>query len=263
MIVVQGQIHSKEFEASMIGAASALGRSLPDVYREESGRLMQNLISVRTPPKRKGQGQKRVRGDILNTVTPVNERFLNVLERAHGANGFKGEHRVRGGKVMRIGYARIIRDMDELKRWHQEKRNSRTGRTRYDPTNSLYTPSKAFVPKTLFNEYVKRGKAFVGKAKGGWWAAARHVYTRRAPAAWITKRANQGSAVVNFQPGPKQTFIAINRSPWARNTKMAERAVRDAMRFRARQIPKSVDRELRRKYSAAGFIVRGAQLFAA
>lgn len=262
MISTQMQINSREFELAMVRAASALHRDYADVVREETGRLMQNLITVRTPPKTRSQGLKRVRGDILNVVTPVDERFLDVLERAFGKDGYVGEYKAKGRKRVRIGYSEIIRDFDRLKFLHKTLRNRRTGRTRKNRTRSLNTPDKAFVPKSLFNRYVRYQQKGLGMAKGGWWAAARHVYQRRAPAGWVTRKAGQGTAVVDLRPGPRQTFIAVNRSPWANNRQVAEQAVRDAMRYRARTIPKALDQALRRRYSAAGFIVRGVSAFA-
>jgi hypothetical protein len=157
-------------------------------------------------------------------------------------------------------YGLIIRDIGELHRWHQSRRNPRTGRTKYNPTKGYVTPDKAFVSKTLFNKYVKFMQKGLGMAKGGWWRAARQVYTRRAPAAWITKKIGQGRAVVDLRPGPKQTFIAENISPWADRVSEGNRAVNEALAARSKIIPQAVERALKRAAKNAGLQASGTDI---
>lgn len=261
-MLAEVRLESAEFQRQVVSAAAALGRDLSTVYREEAGRLIQNLMMIRTPPKTQKQGRERVRSDILNTTVPVHEAFLEILDRAYGRGRVSTNYRSRRKKTLKVSYARLIKDMDELRQWHRSQRHSKTGRTPRNARNSGYdAPDKAFIPKQLFNRFVRYQQRGVGTAKGAWWPAARKVYTRRAPGGWITRKSSYGSAVVDFSPGHKQQFVAINRSPWAKRKSAATRAVKDALRQRSRQIPKAVNRALARRYSLAGFVVRGAGAF--
>lgn len=257
------QLDTRQFESAIAQAASALGKALPQVYREQASLFMRDLMNKRTPPKTKSQGLKVTRGHILNTVMPANEKWLNVLQKKHGTGPASGQYRSKRGGTITYAYAKLITSESELAAWHARFRNRTTGRTKYSRGTGYAQPSKAIAPKGLVDRYIKRRQANVGMAKGGWWPGLAQVLDTRAPAAWIRKHGpSNGQAIVNLAPGSKQSFTAINRSPWAQRTGEGERAVRDTMAFRLKQIPLAVERELKRKYSAAGFIVRGTDTLA-
>lgn len=259
MIDLQVKLDTRPFEQALARVAGMLGKSLPAVYRDQLGLLMRNLIQVRTPPRTRAQGVGAVRRDLVRYFVPVSDDFIPVLLRIGGAEAYAGTYRASTGISHPIAWGRILTDAAAMERYHHARRHPRTGRPQGSdarPAPGLYHPDKAFVAKSLYRAYERSAITGVGAAKSGWWPAARHVYTQRAPASWITGKANRfGSAIVDLRPGPKQSFVAINRSPWTRRGD-SRRVVGDALRHRQRQMLIAAERELARSTRAAGLLLR-------
>lgn len=256
------QLLTKDFEAALTKTAAALDRDLDEVYREQIDLLMRQIMKL-TPPKNRTQGLRRVENDLRFACVEAHEKFLQQLERRHGRGPASFPWRFKGGQEGTIAYARIIYAIDELRAWHRSRMHEVSGRVRkIDGGRSLNNPQKAFVGKTVFARYLRELKQDVGAAKGGWAAAQQAVATGRPLASWMAspqKRLN-GTVLYNLTGGGPKSFTAVNRSPWAKRGQEPDRIVHDAMRQRLRAIPLALERQLKLRYTAAGFLVRGTDI---
>ena len=245
----------------MVRATAALARDLPDVYTEEVDLLLRDIIA-KTPPKTKSQGQRRVEADIRYTAYAVHEKFLHMLLQRFGPGPYHGLLNQGKGKTVPLAYARILTTVNQLRAWHEARRHSITGRTKKLYSNYLDNPTKAFVSKGVMAAYLRQAKRNVGTAKGGWASAQLAVSRGRPLPTWITEKRHQGTHVKRFSIhlSEQQLFTAINRSPWAKRTRDANALVAASLRNRARQIPVKVEKQLKLRYSAAGFLVSGSNI---
>ncbi len=256
------QLDTAAWERAIIQAAAALGRDFPDVLQEEADLLMRDIIR-KTPPKTKSQGLRRVENDIKFTVVAVHAKFLAMLANRFGTGPYSGTINLGKGRVVPLEYAKILTTVNQVRAWHESKRHRVTGRTKkLSSGQSLDNPRKAFAPKTVVADYIRQVKRNVGAAKGGWASAQLAVSRGRALPSWITDKRRQGSHVKSFAPkmSHRQTFIAINSSPWAKRPGEGPRIVKASLANRVRQIPVKLERQLKLRYSAAGFLVRGSNI---
>lgn len=256
------KLDSAAWEKAIIHAAGALGRDLPSVYMEEIDLLMRGIIR-KTPPKTRSQGMRRVFNDIRFTTVGVEEGMLAAMLQRNGSGRFSGTWNLGKGRVIPLEYARIITSLNELRAWHESKRHGITGRVKNPKGGQSFdNPRKAFVGKRLLKRYIRQAQANVGTAKGGWATAQQVVNRGRALPSWITKHRGHGRVMHHFSRtlGGEQRFVAINNSPFAKRFFDADKVIQSELNNRARTIPKKLEHQLRLRFSAAGFIVRGSDI---
>lgn len=197
------------------------------VAMREQGRLLVKLAMDFTPPRTKGQGQRRVAADIKKALNPlVASRFdsktMRKLIRQGNSPALEAIFR-RSGR-----YSRVLKVGEALKPFHKAERGKRG---RVDKASTIATPDNKGV-----REYIAQRRENVGMGKGGW-AKGLTELGGKAPE-WVTRHSNQGTAEI------KTTSLGVsiavhNRSPWASRGD-DERIVANAIRSRAQRIRESI-----------------------
>lgn len=256
------KLDTKAFEKAMVHASAALGTDMEEVFSEEIDLLMRGIIR-KTPPKTAAQGRRRVMNDIMFTVVGIEEGMINAMLSRHGPGRFSGTWNLGKGRIIPLEYAKILTSLNQLRAWHESKRNRTTGKVKNPGGGQSFdNPQKAIVSKRILRRYILQVQGNVGMAKGGWAPAQRVVNRGRALPGWITKHRWLGSVSHQFSRklGGEQRFVAINNSSFAKRFKDADRIIQGELRNRARSIPKKVEIKLKLRFSAAGFVVRGSDI---
>lgn len=247
-----------QFNADSLAFTSALrdfqrlsGRSLREVMRDERRLGMQTLQRFTPPRNFRKEGEPRVHADISKAVRGLNIRsFKNERLKEIVANRDIAaiENFFERSKNPVFKGGRVVQWSSDL---HERQRDSRGRVRRRRPSRNWVIGADA----DALRAHREKKVGNVGIARAGW-SAAVLAAGGRAPAKWIRRHGERfgGYRILNANTD-KETFEAINRTPWASRKDEGERQVNRMLGQRARSIEKKTD-ILRQAGRRAGFEVR-------
>lgn len=229
-------VDTTNFTAALGRYLSAVqnGKSRADLIKGQMKFLVRGLIDL-TPPESLAQGRAAVKADITRAMSPwggedgqfkgiknegLRERLIGYL----AASQYEKLHEV----WRKIGARSSLQLLDFEPALHHRVQNSR-GR--------VPTSQGVMVPQVkAWKAYVKEIQYQVGRARGGW-AAAAGVVGLTLPE-WVTRHSDGGDATVLVEPN-RTTFTFVNRSVfiprYAQNMELAISGRQKAMEVDVRR----------------------------
>lgn len=225
----------EEFKEFARGSKSARTRNnVGNILRDEM-RLLVELVVQITPPRTQAQGKKSVESDLRKVfigpralegfTSPILAGILQTYAARGDINALQNIFRY--FKTGPLRSAKILADVDPA--LHRSRQDA-SGRVRK-------SGERAFVlSEASIRGYITAIKDHVGRAKGGWGAAAR-LFGARGLGEWIAKHISRGEGAAHDSMNDNGGFLeAINRVSYIETLDRAVRIVNFAVNSRAKAI---------------------------
>ena len=205
---------------------NATKQDATEVIRTES-RLFAGQAMRLTPPKRKAQGNKTVKNDIMKIVDVASEGLIRRVIENTGSGDSKKTWLNDSG----------------LKEFHRKSR-TKNGRvsTAGDRTRNIgrwVARDKMVVPEKVRKSYIRKVQRNVGRLKAGWLPTLARFPSvgGRKPAKWITDHNSgaRGSASIIGAGSPKVFSVMINNAEGSGSSQMGH-IVRSTLKARLNAI---------------------------
>jgi hypothetical protein len=214
-----------------------------EVIRTES-RLFAGQAMRLTPPKRKAQGNKTVKNDIMKIVDVASEGLIRrVIENTGSGDEKKTWLARKDGTPYLIEWERAQLNDSGLKEFHRKSR-TKNGRvsTAGDRTRNIgrwVARDKMVVPEKVRKSYIRKVQRNVGRLKAGWLPTLARFPSvgGRKPAKWITDHNSgaRGSASIIGAGSPKVFSVMINNAEGSGSSQMGH-IVRSTLKARLNAI---------------------------
>ena len=245
----------------------AVGREQSDFVREQAGLYCIDL-SRNTPPfdklRVKGNtygpvkairtvGEKAVVDDLRNCFSVLEDRFVDWIADQFGTGRIDQVlTSKRTGQAYRVRCDSVARNLSDLRHFHQERQNSRTGRVPAPNAHSNYdNPERMLVGETLFAQYMQDQLKNVGIARAAFAKCARALgNTRRVPS-YISRHLSKVSATAVMISG-KHGAVA-KMSGRAAGLQHTLKFVPMIIRHRQKRMRLALENHLKKIKQASGF----------
>ena len=240
------KINDDKFSAAMQRFVSELGMSAPEVFKTQM-RLFLKDLQENTWPKSAPQGKARLVADINKAVAPLSGSWTGLKDGRlktrlrQVTSGSKKDltalRAILSNMGGRFASARVEEFSPSL---HTNQRDPRTGRVK--ARSRVYTPDTA-----AYRHYVNLMKGFVGWARGGWNAGAKHLGEARA--VWYSHFTRGGTSSGNpgtrFDPNIRMENRAVKIPGYGRTVEFV-------LRLREKKMTLSLQHTLNRLARQAG-----------
>lgn len=234
-------IGAEELAAAIRRYAKELELDMPTALRLQMGLLLSRNILPITPPKTRGQGQRKVKRDFGRTVRVLRPTDFEVPAIRKAIR--KRDYNVLNLLQERLSFAGAGQILPFDPDWHRGQRGAR-GTVRRNATRHLT------VDPEPVKDYLAERLSYVGQGRGGWVAGLRKFNKGGGVREWFAKFESEGEATdtLNRVGG---YIRAANYSKWATGGEDLRR-VAAATQSRARAIVADLEARAARAAKKAG-----------
>lgn len=202
------------------------------------GRLLAERCQAMTPPRNYSQGRKRVEKDISRAFQPLRPQdfrspSIQRIIRKDDRDGWR--------EAAKHFSSRNLRNTEAISFDPAHHAKQRKSRGRVFNSGGVVTLGPQ---ATRVRRYIRTKQALVGWAKAGWNIAIMAL-GGRVKDAWVSKHSVARGRIIDARAAPDPYIRVINDTSWGKGGQTAEKVVRDAIGYRARDMMRYFETQMK------------------
>lgn len=234
-------VNSIQFEAAMQRLKKGVRDGIIDPgygTLTVQGRLLAERCQAMTPPRNYSQGRKRVEKDISKAFQPLRPQDFKSpsIQRI-----VRRDDRDAWREASKHFNNRRLRDTEAVDFDASHHARQRQSRGRVFNSGGIVTLGPQ---ATKVRRYVRAKQALVGWARAGWNIGILGL-GGRIKDAWVARHSVNRGRLIDGRASADPYIRVINDTSWGKGGQTAEKVVRDAVGYRARDMANYVDRMMK------------------